>query len=59
MACKNCDCPECHSARKPKKRPPAPVKEPARPNAFQPSGGRRIATMRGYSDAPLPEGSGS
>lgn len=53
MACKNCDCPDCKGSRKPKKKPPAPMREHARPNAFEPSGGK-LATMRGYSDAPLP-----
>lgn len=55
MPCKNCDCQDCKASRKPKRAKPAPVREPVRPNGFEPAGGK-LAMMRGYSDAPLPGG---
>lgn len=60
-ACKNCDCADCKAARKPKARAKPSAREGGRPgfNAFSeaPLARRqgRLATMRGYSDAPLRE----
>lgn len=57
MACAKCDCADCKKAKRPKPKA-APKAQPVREraNGFdEPPARGRLATMRGYSDAPLPE----